>query len=368
VNEASRFARLPFLIIVALCFVQVAWWVLFQFREAESREQLEQLRLETLCSLASTSIAPATANTPNQRELFERELRLQSRFAELELTDGPGISVRPTAAAFAAIRKKTRHTLIMFTSEAIAFTVVILLGIVLLYGAVRRETLLRRQHESFLAGTTHEMRTPLATLRLGLQTLENVGTDSDQARGYLRRMVGQVDRLRLQIDNLLRTAAGDPHALNLLSGDLVSDLEEVREEFAPRAEARGVELSTSTPETPVTVRRDKAALQQALRNLVDNALKYSANGGVVRITLNIDEVNAVLRVRDDGPGVADEDAPLVFDRFYRGQAQAQGAGGTGLGLWVSRDTVTAHGGTIELSPSDTGACFELRLPLATDTT
>ena len=64
-NEASRFARLPFLIIVALCFVQVAWWVLFQFREAESREQLEQLRLETLCSLASTSIAPATANTPN---------------------------------------------------------------------------------------------------------------------------------------------------------------------------------------------------------------------------------------------------------------------------------------------------------------
>ncbi len=386
-SEQRQFARLPFLLIVAVCLLQISWWVFFQYRESRRVQESELVKLEALCYRALVSVGQAIEDTEQPRALFERELQ-RPPFRDLEVapTKGDRVQgvrvrtvlknvdaafgsayVRPKSSAIEHVLDETRRTRLMFASEGIVFTLLILVGVALLYSAIRREIEMRRQHQSFLAGATHEMKTPLATIRLGLQTLERGTIDAQTARRYADQLVGQVDRLRAQIDNMLREASGAARRFNLLVGSLNDDVSEVEAEFAPRLDSRNVRLEINANDS-VCVRRDREALQQVLRNLLDNALKYSPRGGTIRVSIAHDGNEAVLRIADDGPGISEQDRQHVFERFYRGGSQPDDArGGTGLGLFVSKEIIEAHGGTlVGKFAEDQGACFELRLPRARD--
>lgn len=383
-----RLTRLPFLLVVGVCALQIAWWVYFQYGESSLIERNELARLEALCYRALVSIAPAVKDAQRPRELLARELARREEFRELEFATEPGEEVRgarldtvlfgvgpelarsfirPSYATLRRVREKTRRTRLMFMAEGITFTALMLCGVVLLYTAVRRERKMRRQHESFLAGATHELKTPLATLRLGLQTLERKIEDRTKARS-LHQLVGQVDRLRMQIDNLLRTAAGRGHTFNLLPGDVRRDLEEVALEFAPRFESRRIELKVEPRDATACVSRDKEALQQVFRNLLDNALKYTPEGGSIRVSLRTTNGTAQLLFEDHGPGIPAAERTAIFNQFFRGSSQPTSAqGGTGLGLWVSQQTIEALGGRLELLESaGEGAAFAITLPIAPD--
>jgi two-component system sensor histidine kinase MprB len=207
-----------------------------------------------------------------------------------------------------------------------------------------------------VADASHELRTPITSLRTNIEILQQQGEHMDPAERQLLLgdVVEQIEQLTLLMNDLIDLARGEePHA----------DAEEVRldllvGEVAERARRRAPETPLQEELEPTLVTGMPARLQRAVGNLIDNAVKYSPPGEPVDVRLHDGE----LSVRDRGPGISAADLPHVFDRFYRG-AEARGRPGSGLGLAIVRQVATQHGGavTAEQAPGG-GTLMRLRLP------
>jgi two-component system sensor histidine kinase MprB len=207
-----------------------------------------------------------------------------------------------------------------------------------------------------VADASHELRTPVTSLRTNIEILQQQGEYMDPAERQmlLGDVVEQIEQLTLLMNDLIDLARGEePHA----------DAEEVRldmlvGEVAERARRRAPETPLLEELQPTLVTGMPARLQRAVGNLIDNAVKYSPPGEPVDVRLRDGE----LTVRDRGPGISAADLPYVFDRFYRG-AEARGRPGSGLGLAIVRQVATQHGGSItaEQAPGG-GTLMRLRLP------
>jgi two-component system sensor histidine kinase MprB len=209
-----------------------------------------------------------------------------------------------------------------------------------------------------VADASHELRTPVTSLRTNVEVLLDPGSAAlgdDERRRLLDDMRGQSEELTLLINDVIELARGDEP---LQAVDDVR-LDEVVAEAVGRAQrdAPGVRFTTSL--APVVVRGDAERLGRAVGNLLSNAAKHSPPDGVVDVVAG----DGVVSVRDHGPGVPDEDKPLIFDRFYRG-ATTRGRPGSGLGLAIVRQVASAHGGsvTVEDAPGG-GALFRISLPV-----
>ena len=207
-----------------------------------------------------------------------------------------------------------------------------------------------------VADASHELRTPITSLRTNIEILQQQGEYMDPAerQGLLGDVVEQIEQLTLLMNDLIDLARGEePHA----------DAEEVRldllvGEVAERVRRRAPETPLQEQLQPTLVTGMPARLQRAVGNLIDNAVKYSPPGEPVDVRLHDGE----LSVRDRGPGISAADLPYVFDRFYRG-AEARGRPGSGLGLAIVRQVATQHGGSVtaEQAPGG-GTLMRLRLP------
>jgi signal transduction histidine kinase len=184
----------------------------------------------------------------------------------------------------------------------------------------------------------------------------------------LHEVGAETERLGHLINDLLALARADegrtlldkqPVRLDLLAADVVATVE-------PLSVERGITLQVQAPE-PITVLGDEARLIQVLMNLLDNAITYTDVGGQVTVTVESRHDNACLTVSDTGFGIAQEDIPRIFDRFYRADpARSRTTGGSGLGLAIVEWIVRAHGGTISVeSQVGDGSTFTVTLPLAT---
>jgi two-component system sensor histidine kinase MprB len=213
--------------------------------------------------------------------------------------------------------------------------------------ALERSVEAQRQ---LVADASHELRTPIATLRANIQTLEHAERLPPAERDSLRAdIVAELDDLTALVADIVELARGAK------PGELVDDvrLDEIVEIVASRARARApngatVEVSTE----PTLVRGEPERIQRAVSNLVDNALKWSPVGG----TVEIDVADGALSVRDHGPGFEDADLPHVFDRFYRAH-NARALPGSGLGLAIVRQAAEAHGGDVEASNAPGGGAL-----------
>ena len=190
-----------------------------------------------------------------------------------------------------------------------------------------------------VADASHELRTPIASLRANIQTLEHAERLPAAERESLRAdIVAELDELTALVADIVELARGAK------PGEAVDDvrLDEIVEGVAARARARsnGVAIDVSTE--PTVVRGEPERIQRAVSNLVDNALKWSPDGGRVEI----DVTGEGLSVRDHGPGFEQSDLPHVFDRFYRASG-ARSLPGSGLGLAIVRQAAEAHGGDVE---------------------
>ncbi len=206
-----------------------------------------------------------------------------------------------------------------------------------------------------VADASHELRTPVTSLRTNIEILQQGGSMDDGEREHLLNdVVEQIEQLTLLMNDLIDLARGEkPRAdtedvrLDLVVGEVV----ERARKPAPATPLQ-VELE------PTIVTGVPARLERAVSNLIDNAIKYSPPGEQVEIRLGGEE----LTVRDHGPGIAAEDLPYVFDRFYRG-AEARGRPGSGLGLAIVRQVVDQQGGSIAAEPAPGGGTLmRLRLP------
>jgi two-component system sensor histidine kinase MprB len=216
----------------------------------------------------------------------------------------------------------------------------------------------QRAQRQLVADASHELRTPLTSLRTNLEVL-GTGRDLPAAdRERLRRdLVAQLEELGELVGDLVELArdgelAGDP-AEPLRLDELVGAAVERARRHAPQV-AFDVDME------PCVVTGERGRLDRAVANLLDNAAKWSPPGATVEVRLRDGE----LTVRDHGPGIAEQDLPYVFDRFYRATA-ARGRAGSGLGLAIVRQVAELHAGTVsaESAPGG-GALLRLALPVS----
>lgn len=252
----------------------------------------------------------------------------------------------------------------MFASEG-AFFVVVLLGCGWLYlGSVRRENELLRNQDRFLAAATHELKTPLATISLLLESLRADRVPPEKLSRYLTNGLLESERLERGLHNVL-TAAGLRSTGRITRptvGNLADDVRQAVEAMQARALAAEVELHVEA-QTGLSGARDVAALQLVLRNLLDNAIKFSPPGSPVHVSLTGEGGDACIVVRDAGRGLDAQELAHAFEPFYRGDDKA--SGGTGLGLHLVQEMVVAHSGSVHVESQgrDRGCTFTVRLPL-----
>lgn len=205
---------------------------------------------------------------------------------------------------------------------------------------------------AFVADAAHELRSPLTALKLQMQLLRRAPDEAARVAAVDALTAG-IDRAVRGVEQLLNLARSDPGApLALEAGvDLSEVVRGALVDIAPFAHARGTLLDLEA-EVPVRLRGEPTALAVLARNLVDNAVRYSARGSSVRIVVADDAGAPSLQVDDAGPGIAPEDRERVFDRFYR--KAPGGEPGTGLGLAIVRGVARRHGATVNLSDSPLG--------------
>jgi signal transduction histidine kinase len=237
--------------------------------------------------------------------------------------------------------------------------------------AAQNERLLEldRLKDEFVATASHELRTPLTSLsgylEMSLDPAE--GPLSPTREGHLRIVQRNADRLAVLVEQLLFLARADSHPLELdrQPVDLAEILEEAAETARPAAQAKSISVLVDSDPAP-EVLGDRPQIVRVVDNLVANAVKFTPDGGSVRLVARREGDAAVLEVTDTGLGIPAAEQPDLFNRFYRGtNAVEKAIPGSGLGLAISQVIAEAHGSTIQLeSTPGSGSTFRLALPVA----
>ena len=236
----------------------------------------------------------------------------------------------------------------------------------------QNERLLELDHlkDEFVATASHELRTPLTSLsgylEMSLDPAE--GSLSPTRENHLRIAQRNANRLAGLVDQLLFLARADSHPLELRREriDLTELLTEAAENAGPAAAAKNIALEIEAGVEPQSAVADRPQLLRVVDNLVTNAVKFTPDGGTVRLSAWGEGDAAILAVADSGAGIPSADLPDLFNRFFRGRNAVEDAvPGSGLGLAISQVIAEAHGSTIEVeSTPGTGSTFRLALPLA----
>ncbi|PKN66840.1 MAG: two-component sensor histidine kinase [Deltaproteobacteria bacterium HGW-Deltaproteobacteria-15] len=224
------------------------------------------------------------------------------------------------------------------------------------------------QVRRFSADASHELQTPLTILKGEMEVALRMERSPEEYRRILESGLEEIDRISRLVDGLLLLARSEARALkmDLQPVDLLHLVQEVHGHYKEPANSRNVTLALG-PLSPLSAQGDKGHLRRALVNLVDNAIKYTPDGGRVTLSLEQRDGRACLIVEDTGIGIPEEEQSRIFERFYRSQAAlSMGEGGHGLGLCIARSIVETHGGRIEIdSAPGRGSTFALLLPLVT---
>lgn len=307
---------------------------------------------------------------------------------QLSATDGHRLSGEPEAPAQAATRilgeAESPWTLRVWAAEpsqaGVPYNRVFVLGSLLamllflwtltylMVRAIRREARVARLQSDFVAAVSHEFRSPLTTVRQMAEMLEIGDLPPARQQTYYRVLVAEATRLQRLVETLLNFGQMEAGAaqFHFAPVDPAALVRAVVSDVAPQAHASGKQIEVRGDDTGVRVMADENALSLAVRNLLDNAIKYSPNQPTVWIESKTEAGRAAISVIDHGLGIARAEQDAVFGKFVRGRdAIARNLKGTGVGLSMVRQIVAAHGGEVRLeSAPGEGSTFTLLLPAA----
>lgn len=249
----------------------------------------------------------------------------------------------------------------------VIFFGLIITGLILNTIFLVKEIRKNEQHDAFLNAVTHELKTPIASIKLYLETLKKHDLDEAKRREFYDVMLADNARLLGTVEQVLH--ASQVREKQRLGSQMDIDLGSVVEDCVYVSNSRykldeGT-IRFSAPSAPVIVNGVREELQTAIANLIDNAIKYSPDGPKVSIKLRKSGKTAELYIKDNGNGIANSELKRIFKRFYRGvNTTDRPIKGTGLGLWIVQSIVSKHGGDVlaESKGIGRGSTFIMRLP------
>ncbi len=360
-RDTTRAQLLLFVLLTLFLIVQVSWWIIFQIRSGERLASLQEDLWKRQLSTAQLWAGVHT-NEPGSLQRW-----LASAFPDLAVTDDGKIMINPTAEK--RLQDETQRTVRMFLYEGVFFSAVLIAGTFFMYWTLRRELTFERRQTSFLSAISHELKTPITALRLYGETLQRRELPRDQQVEILGSMNQNLDRLQSLIDRLLQARAmitSRPERKR----EVIHAADEIREAVKHVRESVGelfgIEFRLALDET-LRLFMDSEQCRIVVSNLVENAVKYSPEGGRVTLTCVRRGRRAKLNVEDQGRGFRRRERRRIFDRFYRTENEdTRRTSGSGLGLYLVREIVRSYGGRVAAkSPGEgQGATFTVTLPLA----
>jgi signal transduction histidine kinase len=356
---------------------QLGWWVTFHLHSdienirttATHLERERQAAETTLVELVSRNALDSGGPTAFLARSYPHlEWTAQARPGEELVPGHPGYGITIKPAPLERLMRRRHSAIRMFVGEGAAFLLILAAGVTVVLRSIRREMSLVRQQANFLSAVTHELKSPLASIRLFVETLQMREVSAEKRTRYLNNVRADVDRLEGLVDNVLAVARLDSgrFVVHTAEGDLKRDLVDltqvVREELAHKDLAFELVVSDDS----VKARYDRGVLRTVMRNLLENAAKYGGKAPV-QLRLSAQAPWAVLDVADQGIGLAPEELERIFEKFYRvGDEMVRQSEGTGLGLYLARELLRQSGGEISAhSPGlGHGTTFRVRLPLS----
>lgn len=257
--------------------------------------------------------------------------------------------------------KKLHERWMMVAGEGAVFLALLIIGINQTRRAFKKEFMLSLQQKNFLLSITHEFKSPLAAIKLSLQTLHKHHLDEEKRQSIIKRSLNDADRIQSLVENALTAAQIESHNIELQNEEFnLSDL------LKGIIHDQSVHFKTAHPivsDIPenVYMKGDALAINSVILNLLENAEKYSPESTFIRLELTEREKHLVIRVKDNGTGIPDEEKEHIFEKFYRiGNEDTRKTKGTGLGLYIVKNIVALQKGKLFVKDNQpTGTIFEI---------
>lgn len=288
------------------------------------------------------------------------ELETQVLNTELSRSAFPDIYQSRLADIEAKRDSRTKQ----YWGEGSTFMIIILIGAAVVYSSFRRSVRLSKQQNNFMLSVTHELKSPIAAMKLNLQTLQRHQLDEDKKNLLISRCINEANRLNDMSTNMLFASqiegrqyksSKEKMSISELLSNCVMDY---ATRYPNRFEVKKFE--------DYNIVGDRILLQMAINNLLENANKYTPNDQPVQVNISSSSRQVTIKVIDFGVGIPDSEKSKIFNKFYRvGNEETRKTKGTGLGLYLTKKIIRQHKGKIAVKDNQPhGAIFEITLPLA----
>lgn len=356
-----------FLVSLVTLLILGAWWTILFHQNVDEiyGRSLENLRLQTrLAALEAQVMSGPRAPRGSELEVVPAGTMPPTGFDESLAPRWPELAIRPRPEVIANLQVHHRRKVIQVFGEGALLMILIFISMAMLYYMVLVEGRVRRSMENFLSTVTHELKTPIAGMKALLQTLSARSIPEEKRKHFLEMGLRESARLQHLVDNVLvaNRLNRKRMQINVQAVDLLpllhKEVESRRQLFAT---ARELTLSC---DDGVVVAADPEALGIVIENILDNALKYSAQEPRVEVVVERSGGDVSISVVDNGIGMDDDDMTHIFDRFHRAtQNGIKAVKGSGLGLYIARNLARAIGGDLVASSAGRGrgSTFTVRL-------
>ena len=268
---------------------------------------------------------------------------------------------------YALLHSKYQRQKLMIFLEGSVFLALMLVGFVLVRRVFKKELELANQQRNFLHSITHELKSPLSTIKISLQTMLKRKLEQEQSEKLINNSLVDLDRLENLVDNILFAAKIEQSQHGFAEDDI--NLSELTKHLVERfsTNKKGIKVSAQI-QPDIYLHIDSMGYVSAVNNLVENAIKYSDEQTAINVSLKTNNQYVELSVADNGIGIPDEEKRKVFDKFYRiGNEDTRKTKGTGLGLFIVKRFVEIYKGTITVTDNKpVGSVFTLHLPMPLD--
>ncbi len=344
------------------------WWLysLIDFTKKEHAYEINSLQYKSahikealvnfLYTKENSEIGYFMTFEANKKEFTQVLNRLKKeQKCEVDLTINAGknnfsdlLTIAPNRREFIKIDKRYETKLRAFYSEAIVFTLAVILGVLWVFSRLESLLNLNRMQNNFLLSVTHELKTPLAAIKLSAQTLSQRKLNESIQPQVINQTILNADRLNDLIDNVLLATKidGKSYRYNFETIDIVSVIDHAAEQILNPPYFNG---TFNLPNEEHLIKGDHVSLNLVFSNLFQNAIKYAGENTALNIGFTNEKKKLIVTISDDGPGVSDKEKSKIFSKFYRiGDENTRQTKGTGLGLFLVKQILLVHDAKISV--------------------